>query len=192
MFTPIKILLRTILGLVLVLTATSNLAADKPIPVNRLLKPHTDKNRTLKEDGIHDPSNQALSKLKDPTRQLQSLVPAKNGNFVDWSASVRKGLVTPQYDYKDESQQPMAMELEITIPVKGSTPDVIFKHSAHLQWLECNNCHPAIFQAKKGANKTSMANILRGQSCGVCHGSVAFPINSCNRCHSASQSSSKK
>ena len=72
----------------------------------------------------------------------------------------------------------------MVIEVTGSTPNVLFPHAAHLKWLECNNCHTAIFQAKKGANKTSMDKILKGESCGVCHGSVAFPVNDCERCHS--------
>lgn len=28
-----------------------------------------------------------------------------------------------------------------------------------------------------------MNNILKGEFCGVCHLSVAFPVNDCARCH---------
>jgi c(7)-type cytochrome triheme protein len=159
-------------------------SAEQPIPVNRLLKPHKDENRLLKEDGIHDPANPELVKLKEPTEVLKTLEPAKNGNFVDWAASLEKGTIKPQFDARDPSLQAMPMDLNIVIAVTGSVPNVMFPHAAHLKWLECNNCHTAIFQAKKGANKTSMDKILRGESCGVCHGSVAFPINDCERCHS--------
>ena len=192
MFTPIKRLLVIAAGLGY-LTATSfSIAADKPIPINRLLKPHNEQNRTLKNDDIHDISNPMIDKLKDPPTVLQPLIPAKNGNFVNWSSSLAKGLITPRYDYKDESMKPMAIDLDVVINVKGSAPDVLFPHKAHLQWLECNNCHPAIFEAKKGANKSSMDKILRGESCGVCHGSVAFPINNCDRCHSQVKTSAPK
>ena len=159
-------------------------AAEQPVPVNRLLKPHKDENRLLKEDGIHDPANPELGKLKEPTEVLKALEPGKSGNFVDWSASLEEGHIKPQYDAKDPKAQAMPMDLNVVIEVTGSTPNVLFPHAAHLKWLECNNCHTAIFQAKKGANKTSMDKILKGESCGVCHGSVAFPVNDCERCHS--------
>ena len=159
-------------------------AADQPVPVNRLLKPHKNEDRLLKEDGIHDPANKELGNLKEPTKVLQSLEKAASGNFVDWSKSLQKGLIKPQYDAKDPKQQSMPMALDIVFEVKASVANVLFPHAAHLQWLECNNCHTAIFQPKKGANKISMDMILKGQSCGVCHGSVAFPVNDCERCHS--------
>ena len=129
-------------------------------------------------------ANKELVKLKEPTQVLQSLEKSNSGNFVDWGKSLRKGLIKPQYDLKNPTQQAMPMDLDIVFPVKGSIANVLFPHAAHLQWLECNNCHDAIFQPKRGANRTSMDKILRGQSCGVCHGSVAFPLNDCERCHS--------
>lgn len=174
----------TILIVGLFITPLLGSAAEQAVPINRLLKPHKDENRQLKEDGIHDPANPELGKLKDPTVVLKTLEPAKSGNFVDWSASVEKGEIKPKYDAKDPSMQATPMNLDVVIEVKGSAPNVLFPHAAHLKWLECNNCHTAIFQPKKGANKTSMDKILRGESCGVCHGSVAFPVNDCERCHS--------
>ena len=68
--------------------------------------------------------------------------------------------------------------------VKGSMPDVVYPHKQHTQWLDCSNCHPAIFIPQKGANQISMASILLGEKCGVCHGKVAFPVSECRRCHS--------
>lgn len=69
--------------------------------------------------------------------------------------------------------KPMTMDLDFTIDMKGGASNVVYPRSAHLQWLECNNCHPAIFKAKKGANPTSMDKIPRGESCDVYHGSAA-------------------
>ena len=159
-------------------------AADKPVPINRLLKPHKNEARLLKEDGIHDSANPELGKLKEPVEVLKTLEKANSGNFVDWDKSLQKGLIKPQYDAKDPSQQAMPMDLDIVFEVKASVGNVLFPHAAHLQWLECNNCHTAIFQPKKGGNKITMDMILKGQACGVCHGSVAFPVNDCQRCHS--------
>jgi c(7)-type cytochrome triheme protein len=63
-------------------------------------------------------------------------------------------------------------------------PDVVYPHKQHTEWLDCSNCHPAIFIPQKGANQISMASILLGQKCGVCHGKVAFPVSECRLCHS--------
>lgn len=174
----------TMTSLLMIVGSTIVSAADNPIPVNRLLKPHKNENRLLKDDGIHDPTNKELGKLKEPTKELEPLEKANSGNFVDWSKSVKKGLIKPQYDAKNPEQQPMIMDLDIVFAVKGTIGNVLFSHAAHLQWLECDNCHTKIFQPKRGENKISMDMIIRGQSCGVCHGSVAFPVNDCERCHS--------
>jgi c(7)-type cytochrome triheme protein len=75
------------------------------------------------------------------------------------------------------------MDLNIVREVKGSMPDVVFPHKPHTEWLDCSSCHPAIFIPQKGANQISMASIMLGQKCGVCHGRVAFPISECRLCH---------
>jgi c(7)-type cytochrome triheme protein len=79
---------------------------------------------------------------------------------------------------------PIVLDLNIVREVKGSMPDVVYPHKQHTQWLDCSNCHPAIFIPQKGANQISMASILLGEKCGVCHGKVAFPVSECRRCHS--------
>jgi c(7)-type cytochrome triheme protein len=76
------------------------------------------------------------------------------------------------------------MDLNIVREVKGSMPDVVYPHKQHTEWLDCSNCHPKIFIPQKGANQISMASILLGQKCGVCHGKVAFPVSECRLCHS--------
>jgi c(7)-type cytochrome triheme protein len=80
------------------------------------------------------------------------------------------------------------MDLNIVREVKGSMPDVVYPHKQHTEWLDCSNCHPAIFIPQKGANQISMAAILLGQKCGVCHGKVAFPVSECRLCHSRKKS----
>ena len=76
------------------------------------------------------------------------------------------------------------MDLVIVRQVKGSMPNVVYPHLQHTQWLDCTNCHDEIFVPEKGKNQMSMAEILLGQKCGVCHGKVAFPVSDCRRCHS--------
>ena len=79
------------------------------------------------------------------------------------------------------------MDLNIVREVKGSMPDVVYPHKQHTEWLDCSN-YPAIFKPQKGANQISMAGILLGQQCGVCHGKVAFPVSECRLCHSKPKS----
>jgi hypothetical protein len=50
------------------------------------------------------------------------------------------------------------MDLNIVREVKGSMPDVVYPHKQHTEWLDCSNCHPAIFVPQKGANQISMAS----------------------------------
>jgi c(7)-type cytochrome triheme protein len=72
---------------------------------------------------------------------------------------------------------------DVEIPAVGAMPNVVFPHFPHTFWLDCGNCHPAIFQMKKGANPISMVKIVNGEFCGRCHGRIAFPLANCTRCH---------
>jgi c(7)-type cytochrome triheme protein len=92
--------------------------------------------------------------------------------------------MTPRWDRNDPAANAIVMDLNIVREVKGSMPDVVYPHKQHTEWLDCSNCHPAIFVPQKGANQISMASILLGQKCGVCHGKVAFPVSECRLCHS--------
>jgi c(7)-type cytochrome triheme protein len=95
-----------------------------------------------------------------------------------------QGLIEPRNSITPVSTPPIVLDLNIIREVKGSMPDVVYPHKQHTQWLDCSNCHPAIFIPQKGANQISMASILLGEKCGVCHGKVAFPVSECRRCHS--------
>jgi c(7)-type cytochrome triheme protein len=106
------------------------------------------------------------------------------GNRVDWVKALENKSIAPRWDRIDDSAAPVVMDLNIVREVKGSMPDVVYPHKQHTEWLDCSNCHPAIFIPQKGANQISMAAILLGQKCGVCHGKVAFPVSECRLCHS--------
>lgn len=170
------------------------LAADDPNPFNRLFTPPKERDTSLAADGIHDPEVPGLKLLQQPAVAFKPLTSSTGGNYVDWVKSVQKGQVKPMYDYRDTSQQPLPMNLSIVMQVKGSMPDVLFPHKPHTEILDCSNCHDAIFIPRKGGNPMSMAEIMLGQKCGVCHGSVAFPVTECRRCHSEAkaQAASKK
>ena len=110
------------------------------------------------------------------------------GNKVNWVKAIRDGSIKPKASL-DGTGEMMVVDLNIHIPVKKFTPhppDVVYPHKAHTEWLDCTNCHTAIFNMQKGGNPDmNMMKIVSGQYCGVCHGKVAFPLENCYRCHSS-------
>ena len=154
---------------------------------NRLMKSSTEWNLPPMKDGIHDPENDGTEVLQPPKDAFAPLPKAKSGNRVDWVKALDGGDINPRYDRMDPNIAPVVMDLNIVREVKGSMPNVVYPHKQHTEWLDCSNCHPAIFIPQKGANQISMASILLGQKCGVCHGKVAFPVSECRKCHSQSK-----
>lgn len=176
----------TVLLLIIMLTlfsAGESFSAD-PNTFNRLLAPASKRNPPPTEDGIHDASGPGAKQLQVPKEAFQNLPKGKSGNYVDWVKALDEKKISPRYDKTDPNAVPVVMDLNIVREVKGSMPNVVYPHKQHTEWLDCSNCHPAIFIPQKGANDISMAAILLGEKCGVCHGKVAFPVSECRRCHS--------
>lgn len=151
---------------------------------NRLLKPVDKRNPPPAEDGIHDPANDGTLALMAPLTAYGPLPKSLAGNRVNWVKAIEEGKINPRWDKQDPNAAPVIVDLNIVREVKGSMPDVVYPHKQHTEWLDCSNCHPAIFTPQKGANSISMAAILLGEKCGVCHGKVAFPVSECRLCHS--------
>ena len=178
-----------------VVAATLPLAAG-PTPApgpevnafNRLLKPLARIQRPAIDSGIHDPANDMTLQLQPPAVAFTGLPRSMAGNHVDWVKSLDSKGITPRWDRNDPAAAAVVMDLNIVREVKGSMPDVVYPHKQHTEWLDCSNCHPSIFVPQKGANQISMASILLGQKCGVCHGKVAFPVSECRLCHSRKKS----
>ena len=170
--------------------AAARNAAPTPAPspevnaFNRLLKPVGRFNRPATESGIHDPTNDMTAQLQPPATAFAELPKSMAGNHVDWVKSLDSKGIAPRWDRSDPAAAAVVMDLNIVREVKGSMPDVVYPHKQHTEWLDCSNCHPSIFVPQKGANQISMASILLGQKCGVCHGKVAFPVSECRLCHS--------
>ena len=178
--------LTTLLGLAALVLGLGALVANAADPnaFNRLLPSASKRNPAPPDDGIHDPANEGTHMLQPPKEALSQFVKGISGNYVDWVKSLDTKKVQPRYDRLDPNAEPVVMDLNIVRQVKGSMPDVVYPHKQHTEWLDCSNCHPAIFVPQKGANQISMAAILLGEKCGVCHGKVAFPVSECTRCHS--------
>ena len=159
-------------------------ADDNPNAFNRLMKPASERNAPPESDGIHDPTADGTMMLQPPREAFGSLPKSRSGNYVDWNRAIDEMLIAPRSDIHNPDATAIVLDLNIVREVKGSMPDVVYPHKQHTQWLDCANCHPAIFIPLKGANQISMASILMGEKCGVCHGKVAFPVSECRRCHS--------
>lgn len=164
-------------------------AADEVNAFNRLLRPLGRRNLPPAQDGIHDPTNADTLNLQSPGEAFAKLPRSAGGNQVDWVKALADKRIKPRADRVDPKVEMAVMDLNIVREVKGSMPDVVYPHKQHTEWLDCSNCHPAIFIPQKGANQISMASILLGQKCGVCHGKVAFPVSDCRACHSRKKSS---
>ena len=68
---------------------------------------------------------------------------------------------------------------------EGMRP-VIFPHWFHRMRFRCKVCHSELgFKMRAGANEITMADILDGKFCGMCHNDrIAWgPVN-CDLCHS--------
>jgi c(7)-type cytochrome triheme protein len=106
------------------------------------------------------------------------------GDGINWVESLRTGVINPASYLKMKSndlpfEKMLILESEMSI-----IPPSIFPHKAHTAWLDCDSCHPEVFNIKKKTTKHfSMSYILKGQFCGVCHVNVAFPMDDCKRCH---------
>jgi c(7)-type cytochrome triheme protein len=68
----------------------------------------------------------------------------------------------------------------------GAMGKVTFSGDVHAKaGLKCGDCHPGLFQMKKGADKITMADHSNGKYCNTCHnGQKAFDIKgNCAKCH---------
>ncbi len=121
---------------------------------------------------------------KRPAALAAAGLPRDKFGLVDWVAVVEKGAIKPLGSLDPGKAEIPPFEMDVVIHAKGDfVNDVVFPHNSHTYWLSCENCHPAIFVMGKGKNKMSMVEISQGKWCGECHGSVAFPLTDCSRCH---------
>jgi c(7)-type cytochrome triheme protein len=76
----------------------------------------------------------------------------------------------------------------------NSPGPVTFSHQKHTAKVDkCTTCHLKIFKMKRGQSGTITLEALQeGKFCGACHdgkttvaGTVVFPIDACDKCHSS-------
>jgi c(7)-type cytochrome triheme protein len=129
--------------------------------------------------------NDGVSNMKDAYFQEMKKFPRGNGDFIDWSESLRTGLISPKRSIQDENYSPPPITKTLILESDWNyVPPAYFPHKEHTEWLDCAQCHPYLFNIKKKSTEHfSMEYINEGEFCGVCHLNVAFPIHDCVRCH---------
>ncbi len=166
--------------------ATAAARAQDDSAVNRHAAAADDRNTPPARDGLHDPDLAATHLLQSPQEAFAGLPHASGGNYVNWTEALKRGAIAPRYDRLDAHATPPVLQLDVVREVRkiwGSMPPAVFPHAAHSEWVDCPVCHPALFVAEKGKNTMTMGEIMAGRKCGVCHGTVAFPVVECKRCH---------
>lgn len=136
----------------------------------------------LNKDGIHDTDSPAFGLLQEPAEAFQQLPLDHSGN-VDWMTALQLGKIEPRTSVTGKEHM-TSIDLDIIMKNTASLPNVLFRHKTHTQWMTCSNCHTQIFMPQVGGNFITMAGIMEGEHCGICHGKVAFPPLECSRCHS--------
>ena len=137
-----------------------------------------------RNDGIHDVLNESLAILQDPLQAMTEFPRDRRGE-VDWVLALDEALIEPRADLLGQSEM-QVLDMDILMKRTQLMPWVLFSHSKHTAWLDCTNCHSALFEPKAGANNITMNAVLAGEFCGVCHGKVSFSLFVCERCHSVS------
>ena len=63
---------------------------------------------------------------------------------------------------------------------------VVFPHWFHRIRFRCKVCHNELgFEMRAGSNNVTMAEIIDGRFCGMCHnGDIAWSVENCDLCHS--------
>ncbi|MCK4739793.1 MAG: hypothetical protein KAT46_07570 [Deltaproteobacteria bacterium] len=124
--------------------------------------------------------------------EVLRLFPKDVYGYPDWNVAIAQSLIAPSGTIGDvPEKRDTQFADDIIFKINDALmADVLFSHNLHANWLSCDNCHPSIFIPEKGANASTMYSIWNGESCGKCHGTVAFMpkgFDNCKRCHSISK-----
>ncbi len=145
----------------------------------------------LARDQVHDPRGPGIVELQEPGEGLFELPPHQAGNRVLWAKALDRGAISPRRSIYPIENKMQVLDLDVLMDLRGSMAVVRFPHKIHTQWLACDSCHEELFKSRSGETRVSMYNILQGEQCGLCHGSVAFPLTECPICHSVERPAPK-
>lgn len=79
----------------------------------------------------------------------------------------------------------------------GGAGRVVFEGKEHAEeGYICKDCHPGLFEMRKGSAKITMEALNKGRFCGACHnGSITFKTDDpkkCHECHKQKEKHHKK
>lgn len=119
--------------------------------------------------------------------EAAALMPKDVAGRVDWVRALKAGTIAPRPSPDPKAPAQAVLDLDLELTTSGSRSfRARYPHAPHTAWLACSNCHPAIFPLGRSAARTAitMGKIRAGESCGTCHGTVAFGVEGeCGRCH---------
>jgi len=128
--------------------------------------------------------NGKLTYGKEKFSELSELPKAMYGDNINWAEALKKGMIKPKNYLAAKPAEIVFNKQLVFSPKRLSIAPSVFPHAEHTEWLDCANCHPDIFNIKrKGTRHFTKAQLMQGRFCGVCHGTVAFPLMDCQRCH---------
>ncbi|NTW88055.1 MAG: hypothetical protein HGB26_02795 [Desulfobulbaceae bacterium] len=140
---------------------------------------HQDENCQRCHTGKISPDAKKFNQLR------QDLPRGSFGNRVNWTLATMTEKLSPIASIIRQEEKPMAYGKKLLLQAAWAyVPAAVFPHDIHSRLLDCSSCHPDIFNIKKkGTENFQMNYILEGRFCGVCHLTVAFPMDDCHRCH---------
>jgi c(7)-type cytochrome triheme protein len=116
--------------------------------------------------------------------QAAEMLPKDDMDQADWVAALEEGIVKPREAINGPRRGTTAFfKFDFFLPGPDPSFDAFFPHSAHTEWLVCESCHPKIFPRR--GTEITMDEVFGGEYCGKCHGTVAFGLDACARCHPA-------
>ena len=148
-------------------------AANNPEPEEQTSTPMLG----LYDESRPRPDIESLSNWEDVLEAL----PKDYKKKADWSAAIEQGIVRPRPGADPRTLLATAFQYDFIIAAEKPKNEGYFPHSSHTQWLGCKNCHTSIYPYKR--NPATMKEMRAGESCGTCHGKVAFSLKQCKRCH---------
>ena len=121
-------------------------------------------------------------------RLAATLPQVKGGDQIDWVTAIQTGAISPKNSLQGEAASSLPLPKHLYEPLEwySNVPGIYvsFPHQQHIAWLDCSNCHPDLFKIESfGTESFDKEKNLYGLYCGSCHMTVAFPMNSCARCH---------
>jgi c(7)-type cytochrome triheme protein len=123
--------------------------------------------------------------------EILKKLPKDDEENIDWMAALDQNIIQPRGTIDADTPAPEMPEpdaadaVDVTLSTSGKPERlVVFSHAAHGRWLNCANCHPAVFEKRAGSAKITMDAMEEGKYCGVCHDKVALAQpNECTSCH---------